>query len=544
MEHQSAVTYGNRFTNGYLGRDWTSVGISPRFDFIIIHESGHEWFGNSVSAADRSDMWIHEGWTTYIEGVYVEYHWGKADALRYVNGYKNKVANRQPVVARRGVNATPPQDMYFKCALFLNTLRSVVDDDEKWWKLVRGFYQKFKGRQIMTEDVVAYFNEQTGKNLTAVFDQYLRHAALPVLELKFDADKGEVAYRWKADEKGFNLPVRVGSPDKWQLITPTTEWQTLKTPLGRDKFQVATDLYYIAVSKQQDPKSQPDPTTAVRKAAETAEVHAVGIYQPAIHRISRQDLKDLPGFVASLRERKGPAGRVWELLPETVRKLASADDIVANMQALERIPVQHPDPAALQLSARLPSELGKLLNRSDFYTEDAFKGVKLGKEVQELVALGEKRSAHQTARLNWGLLHAAFPTHVVEVPSRLRTARLEVREGKDVILVLSSYEECRWEVKVRPGANVTGVVLCGYDAQEVTGVGTAPVVYRAYYDPDGKRRDPSGGKWFHGYDEKQQTWQRFLEGIKEVTGKELHSAQTTGESKLESEPFIIRPGAK
>lgn len=248
MEHQSAVTYGNGFKNGYLGRDWTGVGISPRFDFIIVHESGHEWFGNSVSAADRADMWVHEGWTTYIESLFVEYHWGKADAIKYLNGYKSKVRNRQPVVGPRGVNATPPGDQYFKGALFLNTLRSVVDDDERWWKLVRGFYGEFKYRTIMTEDVVGYFNKQTGKDLTPVFDQYLRHAALPVLELKFDAE-GEVSYRWKADAKGFAMPVRVGTPDKWHVVTPTAEWQVLKSPLGKDKFQVATDLYYVAVSK-------------------------------------------------------------------------------------------------------------------------------------------------------------------------------------------------------------------------------------------------------------------------------------------------------
>src|SRR5438876_8332682 len=119
MEHQSAVTYGNHFANGYLERDWTGVGISTRFDFIIIHESGHEWFGNSITAADRSDMWIHEGWTTYLESLYVEYHWGKDDAIRYVNGYKSRVGNRQPVIAPRNVHASPPPDQYFKCCLFL-----------------------------------------------------------------------------------------------------------------------------------------------------------------------------------------------------------------------------------------------------------------------------------------------------------------------------------------------------------------------------------------------------------------------------------------
>ncbi len=252
MEHQSAVTYGNGFRNGYLGRDWTGVGISPRFDFIIIHESGHEWFGNSITAADRADMWIQEGWTTYLEGLYVEYHWGKLESLKYLNGYRPKVQNKQPILAERGVNAYPPVDQYFKGALFLHTLRSVVNDDEKWKSLIHDFYQRFKYQNILTEDVVGFFNERTGKDLTPVFNQYLRFPSIPKLELKFDDAIGEVSYRWLADVKEFAMPVRVGIPTEWQLITPTTEWQTMKSAVGKDKFQVATDLYYIGVSKPQD----------------------------------------------------------------------------------------------------------------------------------------------------------------------------------------------------------------------------------------------------------------------------------------------------
>ncbi|MGA3241945.1 MAG: M1 family aminopeptidase [Bryobacteraceae bacterium] len=250
MEHQSAVTYGNHFANGYLERDWTGVGISTRFDFIIIHESAHEWFGNSVTAADVSDMWIHEGWATYLECLFVEYTYGKEDGLKYTNAYKSKVRNQQPIITQRGVNRTPPQDMYFKGALFLNTLRSVVNDDKRWWKLIHDFYQHFKYQNIMTEDVVAYFNQKTGMNLTPVFDEYLRHAALPALELKFDEANGTVSYRWKADEPAFAMPVRVGTNDHWQIVQPTVEWKTMKTPLKKDEFQVATDLYYVNVGKQ------------------------------------------------------------------------------------------------------------------------------------------------------------------------------------------------------------------------------------------------------------------------------------------------------
>src|SRR6202167_5313349 len=239
MEHQSAVTYGNLFENGYLGRDWTGVGISLRFDFIIIHESGHEWFGNSITAADPSDMWIHEGWTTYLESLYVEYRWGKDDAIKYLGGLKPKVHNLRPILAERGVNADPTEDQYFKGALMINTLRSVVDDDPRWWALLHGFYQHFKYQNILTEDVVAYFNQHTGMNLTPIFDQYLRHPQIPRLELLFSEAPGRLMYKWRADEDNFAMPVRVGTPGHWQIIHPTTSWQSMQTPLTKDEFQVA-----------------------------------------------------------------------------------------------------------------------------------------------------------------------------------------------------------------------------------------------------------------------------------------------------------------
>jgi aminopeptidase N len=249
MEHQTAVTYGNRFANGYLERDWTGVGVSLKFDFIIVHESGHEWFGNAVSAADVSDMWIHEGWTTYLEGLYVEHVFGYDDALKYVNGYKSKVRNREPIVTQRGIHRSPPGDQYFKGALMLHTLRSVVNDDARWWKLVRDTYQRFKYRNIMTEDLVQFFNAQLGRNLTPIFDQYLRRADIPTLELAFDEAASTVAYRWKADERDFNMPIRVGARASWQTIEPTTDWKTMKTPIRKDDFEVATDLYYVNVTK-------------------------------------------------------------------------------------------------------------------------------------------------------------------------------------------------------------------------------------------------------------------------------------------------------
>jgi len=179
--------------------------------------------------------------------MYVEALFGYDDALKYVNGYKARVQNRTPIITRRGIHETPPQDMYFKGALFLHTLRSVVNDDAKWWALVRDVYQHFKYRNIMTEELVAFMNERTGLRLDAVFDQYLRHTALPALELRFDAAGRTVDYRWRADVTTFDMPVRVGSADNWQIIRPTTEWQTMRSRLEPDVFAVATDLYYIDV---------------------------------------------------------------------------------------------------------------------------------------------------------------------------------------------------------------------------------------------------------------------------------------------------------
>jgi aminopeptidase N len=250
MEHQSAVAYGNHFENGYYGRDWTGVRISPKFDFIIIHESGHEWFGNAITAKDRSDMWIHEGWTTYLEELYVEYRWGKADGIRYINGLKKKVGNERPIIPPRGINAEPTQDMYFKGALMLNTLRSVIDDDNKWFAAIHDFYQEFKYKTIMTEDVVTWWNERTGMNLTPFFDEYLRHKDLPVLQLR-SARSGEMQYRWKADEVAFAMPIGIGDAHRWTVVKPVTnQWQSMPWAGDLKSLAVDTDLYYVDVVKE------------------------------------------------------------------------------------------------------------------------------------------------------------------------------------------------------------------------------------------------------------------------------------------------------
>jgi aminopeptidase N len=248
MEHQSAVAYGNLFENGYLGRDWTGVNISTRFDFIIVHESAHEWFGNSVTANDVSDAWIHEGWATYLEGVYVECRFGYDDAIEYLNGYQSKVENVEPIIGPTGVNHWPTQDQYFKGALFMNTLRHVVDDDETWWSLLREYAEHFKYRNIWTTDVISFFNARLGRDLRPVFEQYLYYPTLPTLRVRPAGDS--VSYRWEADVPDFAMPLKIRFNGGMHTVYPTNEWKS--ESLGGespDSWQPATELFYIDVER-------------------------------------------------------------------------------------------------------------------------------------------------------------------------------------------------------------------------------------------------------------------------------------------------------
>ena len=178
----------------------------------------------------------------------VEQRFGKEAAVKYVNGLKSKVRHQAPIVMPRGIHRSPDGDQYFKGALFLHTLRSVVDDDEKWEKALREFYQRFKYRNIVTEDVVQFFNAALERHLTPIFNQYLRRAALPALELAF-VEPGTLAYRWRADERDFAMPVRIGAKGAWQRIEPTTDWKTMTTMWTKDELEVATDFFYINVAK-------------------------------------------------------------------------------------------------------------------------------------------------------------------------------------------------------------------------------------------------------------------------------------------------------
>ncbi len=256
MEHQSAVTYGNLFQNGYLGRDWTGVGVSTKFDFIIIHESGHEWFGNSVTANDISDAWIQEGWCTYAEGVYVECLFGYEDALRYFNGYKSKVQNKEPIIGPAGVNHWPTGDQYFKGALFLHTLRHVVDDDPKWWAMLRDYAEHFRYKNIYTADVINFFNSYFKRDFGPIFEQYLYHAGLPVLQVKFEQQR--VAFRWQAEVAEFDMPIKVRANGKPHFIFPASEWKSeALAGVAKANWEVATDLFYLEIEDDSQAKLKP-----------------------------------------------------------------------------------------------------------------------------------------------------------------------------------------------------------------------------------------------------------------------------------------------
>jgi aminopeptidase N len=175
MEHQSAVAYGNQYNKGYMGNDLSGSGIGLLFDYIIIHESGHEWFGNSITSADIADMWIHESFTCYSESVYVECQFGYEKGQKYINGLKGNVENDKPIIGQYGVNNVGSGDMYYKGALMINTIRHIIDNDKKWWKIIKNFSETYRHKIIDTKTVVAFFNKESGIDLTSVFDQYLKY---------------------------------------------------------------------------------------------------------------------------------------------------------------------------------------------------------------------------------------------------------------------------------------------------------------------------------------------------------------------------------
>ncbi|TBW28428.1 M1 family metallopeptidase [Gramella sp. KN1008] len=247
MEHQSAVAYGNKYGNGYLGNDLSGTGIGLKWDYIIIHESGHEWYGNSITAADIADMWIQEGFTSYTEAIYVECHWGKKAAQEYLKGTRRGLGNHRPIIGDYGVNAEGSGDMYFKGANLLNTIRSIYNDDELWWRTFKDYTEKFKHKTISTKDTEAFFNAATEIDLKPVFDQYLRHTSLPELQLKEENDT--IYYRWKADVENFRMPVDIFVDEDEKRLNATTEWQILKGEDDLEEIRLNELEFYVEISR-------------------------------------------------------------------------------------------------------------------------------------------------------------------------------------------------------------------------------------------------------------------------------------------------------
>ncbi len=246
MEHQSAVAYGNEYEMGYLGNDLSGTGIGLKWDYIIIHESGHEWYGNSITAKDIADMWIHEGFTSYSEAVYVECRWGKEQALEYLKGTRRGLGNNATIIGDYGVNSEGSGDMYFKGANLLNTIRSIYDNDELWWKTLKDYTETYKHQIIDTETTENFFDEATGVDLQPIFDQYLRHTDLP--KLQFRKKEGKTQARWIADVEDFKMPVDIFIDGKEVRITPTDEWGDLKENIALEEIEVNDLEFYIKTS--------------------------------------------------------------------------------------------------------------------------------------------------------------------------------------------------------------------------------------------------------------------------------------------------------
>lgn len=248
MEHQSAVAYGNHFQNGYLGHDLSSTGWGLKWDYIVVHESGHEWFGNNITAKDLADMWIHEGFTCYSEGLFVDYQYGKKAGEEYIHGQRQGIENSSPIVGVYGVNKEGSQDMYPKGAVLLNMVRTIINDDEKWRNILRGLNKTFYHQTVTYDDIIDYINKQSGMNLSPVFEQYLRYKGLPTLQFTWKDDKPYC--KWIADVKSFDMPVKVRiKGGEYKFIKPTTTLEPVNIPgATRANLQIDTLNYYIKTS--------------------------------------------------------------------------------------------------------------------------------------------------------------------------------------------------------------------------------------------------------------------------------------------------------
>ncbi|MEX2478007.1 MAG: M1 family metallopeptidase [Gracilimonas sp.] len=242
MEHQSSVTYGNGYQNGYLGRDLSGSGWGMKFDFIIIHETGHEWFANNITYADVADMWVHEGFTNYSESLYLDYHHGEVAANEYVQGLRFGIQNDRPLIGTYEVNQRGSNDMYNKGGNLLHTLRQVVDNDSLWRETLRGLNREFYHQTVTSNEVEDYISDKLEMDLTPFFDQYLRDTRIPILEYAFrDA---QLMYRWVNTVSGFSMPVDVTVNGKEVRLNPTTTLNNLDVDEVDEPRLVLDQNYY------------------------------------------------------------------------------------------------------------------------------------------------------------------------------------------------------------------------------------------------------------------------------------------------------------
>ena len=239
MEHQSSITYGNKYQNGYLGRDLSGSGWGLKFDYIIIHEGGHEWFANNITYKDIADMWVHEGFTCYSENLYVDYFFGKEASAEYVIGTRRGISNRKSIIGQYDINREGSGDMYSKGANLLHTLRQLAKDDEIWRQTLRGLNKEFYHSTVTTAEIEEYISESIGMDLSKIFDQYLRDYRVPVLE--YEITNGVLMYRWNDVIDGFDMPVEVIIDGKNTFLYPTLEFK--KTPIDNLYINVDDDYY-------------------------------------------------------------------------------------------------------------------------------------------------------------------------------------------------------------------------------------------------------------------------------------------------------------
>lgn len=241
MEHQSSVTYGNWFRNGYRGRDVSFTGIGYKFDFIIVHESGHEWFGNNISMKDAADMWIHEGFTNYSENLFVEYHFGKKDGEDYVIGSRKNIYNEESIIGTYNSNREGSGDMYYKGGNLLHTIRHIINSDEKWRSILRGLNKDFWHQTVTTAQIENYISQKAGIDLNKVFDQYLRNTKIPVLRYKIEGKT--VSFKYENVVSGFAMPIRVNVNGKDFSITPNETIQSKEFNENVKTFEVNRNFY-------------------------------------------------------------------------------------------------------------------------------------------------------------------------------------------------------------------------------------------------------------------------------------------------------------